>query len=478
MINAFFDDPSSLIMIMLGLILAAIALASALHALLNKQDSVSALGWVTFCLVLPLIGPVFYLIFGINRIMAAAKENYHPALVTDSDKQFSDPAQTEFKAYAAVGQMVTGSGLHSCDDLQVLENGESSFPVMLADIASAKTKIYLTTYIFQNDDVGQDFYESLCAAQARGVDVRVLLDGLGGIAYPPTMWRKLRHGKLNVRYFNPITLLPPSLHINLRNHRKILIVDGKIAYTGGQNITNRHNIKKHNNPKCARDLHFRMRGKIVDDLERAFLRDWFHRIDDQNEADFSPSNESRSESAIWTRLILDGPNEHLDKLNEVLLGVFSAAQQRIWIMTPYFLPGPVIIGALQAARLRGVDVRIFLPERTNIHLAHYAAQHTLPNLLDKDLTIYLQPPPFIHTKAILVDNCYSLIGSANLDPRSLRLNFELCVEVFSHEFAVKIADYFEGCLPSARRITSENSVALSLPVRIRNAIAWLFSPYL
>lgn len=478
MISAFFDDPSSLTTVLFGVALIAIALASALHALLNKKDSVSALGWVTFCLVLPLIGPVFYLVFGINRIMAAAKDSYHPALVTDSDKQFIDPAQTDFRAYAAVGQMVTASGLHSCDDLQVLENGECSFPAMLADIASAKKKIYLTTYIFQNDEIGQNFYESLCAAQARGVDVRLLLDGLGGIAYPPTLWRKLRRSELNMRYFNPITLLPPSLHINLRNHRKILVVDGKIAYTGGQNITDRHNINKPNNPKCARDLHFRLTGKIVDDLERAFLRDWYHRVDDLHEAEFSPSNESRSESAIWTRLILDGPNEHLDKLNEVLLGVFSAAQKQIWIMTPYFLPGPVLIGALQAASLRGVDVRIFLPERTNIHLAHYAAQHTLPHLLDKDLTIYLQPPPFIHTKAILVDDCYSLIGSANLDPRSLRLNFELGVEVFSHEFASRIADYFDVCQKSARRITSENSVTLSLPIRIRNAVAWLFSPYL
>ena len=478
MISALFDVSTTYATAILAVVLFIIAIASALHALLTKQDSISALGWVTFCLVLPLIGPAFYLIFGINRITAAAKETYHPARVTDDAESYSNPQHTNIKNFALVGESVTGFGLHSCDDIQLLENGEASFPAMLADIRAAKKKIYLTTYIFQNDDIGNEFYTALKAAQDRGVDVRVLIDGLGGIAYPPTLWWKLKRSSLNFRYFNPISLIPPSIHINLRNHRKILVIDGKTAYTGGQNISDRHRISKPKNPKCARDLHFRLTGKIVDDLERAFLTDWYHRVDDLDEADFTPSNESRSESKYWTRLILDGPNQDLDQLTEVLLGMFSAAKQRIWIMTPYFLPGPVRIGALQAARLKGVDVKVLLPERTNIHLAHFASQHTLPQLVDRDIPIFLQPAPFIHTKAILIDEDYTLIGSANLDPRSLRLNFELCVEVFSAEFTGQLSTYFETCLRAARPVTAETNAALPLPVRIRNAVAWLFSPYL
>lgn len=147
-------------------------------------------------------------------------------------------------------------------------------------------------------------------------------------------------------------------------------------------------------------------------------------------------------------------------------------------MTPYFLPFPELVGALQGAMLRGVDVKILLPERTNVHLAHYASQHNLKYILAKDLPVFLLPAPFMHTKAIIIDEEYSLIGSANLDPRSLRLNFELGVEVFSQKLTLQLADYFERHLQEATKLTSEELLDRPLPIKIRNALAWLFSPYL
>lgn len=419
-----------------------------------------------------------YLVFGINRFRQKAKKTYHPTQIQDSAETYFEPKGTAFRPYSLIGESVTGRGLHSCDDIQLLENGENNFSVMLDDIRAAESKVYLSTYIFQGDYTGEQFLKELTKAESRGVDVRIIVDGLGGIAYPPSVIGRLRKNNLRFELFNPLKLLPPSLHINMRNHRKILIIDGKCAYTGGQNISDRHRVTLKDNPKCAKDLHFRLAGKIVDDLERAFLTDWNHCAAEDDETEFTPNNTNHSESEVWTRLILDGPNENLDQLNEVLNGIIALAKNRIWVMTPYFLPFPELVGALQGAMLRGVDVKILLPERTNVHLAHYASQHNLKYILAKDLPVFLLPAPFMHTKAIIIDEEYSLIGSANLDPRSLRLNFELGVEVFSQKLTLQLADYFERHLQEATKLTSEELLDRPLPIKIRNALAWLFSPYL
>lgn len=460
------------------LAVAAMSLVAASHALLSKRDSTAALSWVAFTLIIPVVGPLVYLIFGINRVRESAQEKYHPAAVVDPDETFFDPPGSNLRPYSLVGETVTGTGLHSCDELRLLENGEQCFEAMLEDIGEARHKIYLSTYIFQGDKIGIEFLSALCAARDRGVEVKVIVDGMGGTVYLPNLIRQLRKSKLDFELFNPLTLILPSLNINMRNHRKILIVDGNSAYTGGQNISNRHLLDLPDNPKCARDLHFRLTGKIVDDMERAFLTDWNHCSSEDERHEFTAENENRRESQIWTRLILDGPNETLDQLNEVMVGMFSLAKRRIWIMTPYFLPGPELVGALQGAILRGVDVKVLLPEKTNIHLAHYAALHNLKHILARDIPVLLQPAPFVHTKAILIDDMYSLIGSANLDPRSLRLNFEIGVEVFGQSVASQLTHYFERHIESARSISTEELGRVPFLLRVRNAAAWLFSPYL
>ncbi len=469
-------EPGPLPGLLLGLAVTAMGLTGALHALMTKDDSKSALAWVAFCLVIPVAGPLVYLVFGINRVAGAARGSYQPRSPDDSSETIAEPAGTRLRPLSMVGESLTGEGLRSCDEIRLLENGESLFPMMLEDIAGARERIRLSTYIFQDDGTGERFLRALTAARDRGVDVRVIVDGLGGTVYRPAITRRLERSGLNFRRFNPLSLFPPSLHANMRNHRKIMAVDGRCAYFGGQNIGDRHLVRKPDNPKRARDLHFRATGKIADDLERAFLRDWSHCAGET--VPFAPANRNRPDAAVWSRLILDGPNENLNRLNDLLAGVFAAARRRIWIMTPYFLPSADLAGALNAARLRGVDVKIMLPERANVHLAHWAAQHNLRHILARRLEVRLQPPPFIHTKAILIDGNYTLTGSFNLDPRSLRLNFELGVEVFSADFAGELEAYFRAALGQARRLDAAQLRARPGWMRVRDAVAWLFSPYL
>jgi cardiolipin synthase len=459
------------------MLVAAVGILAALHALLTKRDSRSAFGWIGFCLILPVVGPLIYVLFGINRLNERAHRTYISKLEADSTPSILAPAGTSLRPLSTVGERVTGKGLRACTSVDVLTNGEELYPAMLDAFAGATDKIYLSSYLFDNDTTGERFIEALCAAQARGVDVRIIIDALGEYMSLPRIGRKLRRCGLNFVRFNPITLIPPSLHINMRNHRKITIVDSRVAFTGGQNIGDRHLVNRPSGHR-VQDLHFRLTGKVVDELERAFLHDWYYCIGRKKTEPFKPSNENLTESDIWTRVVMDGPNEYIDRLNDLIVGVTSTATRRVWIMTPYFLPGSDIVSALVGARLRGVDVKILLPSENNIFLVHWAMQNNLLYFMEKDIEIYFQPGPFVHTKILLIDDIYSLVGSANWDARSLRLNFELGLEVFDRGLNRHLATHFQNSLARATRVTSEQLAASTLPLRIRNALAWLFSPYL
>lgn len=463
---------------LISTLLLLCSIAAATHALLSKRDSKSALGWVACCLFIPFAGPFIYLIFGINRIEAKARELFdeeRPLTV----KLSTSGAKTLLPKFSMIGKSVTGKEALPYQKFEILENGDELFPRMIEEIESAKQSVFLSSYIFHNDRTGNLFLDALIKAKTRGADVRIIVDGLGAILYPPKIGKSLAKANLNVRYFDPARLLPPSLHINMRNHRKLLVIDQRIGFTGGQNITDRHLSKLEGNHKKALDLHFSFRGESAQELQRAFLRDWAScgQPEPMLPSINLPDSERGADNDL-ARVILDGPNENLDRLNELLLGVFSLAEKRIWIMTPYFLPGFELVGALIAAKHRGVDVKIVLPEKTNIHFTQWATEHGLQHIVSRGLNVFLQPAPFIHTKAIIIDDSYSLIGSANLDPRSLRLNFEIGVEVFSENFNNELESYFQNKLIRSDKLLLGDLRAKPFVIRIRNALAWLFTPYL
>ncbi len=448
------------------------------HALLNKADSRAAFGWISLCVILPLGGPVLYVIFGINRVNAAARRHYVTKLGKDSTNTLTEPPGTDFRPLSMVGERVVGKGLSSCDEVLMLQNGEELYPAMLEAIAQAERHVLLCTYIFDRDETGLRLVEALAAAVARGLEVKVIVDGLGEWMSLRRIGPVLRQHAIPFTRFNPITLFPPALNINLRSHRKMLIVDNRFAFTGGANIGDRHLAAREDNPDRVMDLHFRLRGRIVDELEWAFRRDWHYCLGTRDIAPFHHTNPNRADAPVWSRMVLDGPNKSLDRLNDLMLGVISAARTRVWIMTPYFLPTLDLVGALIAAHLRGVDVQILLPGENNIKPAHWASRNILRQVLSVDITVAYQPPPFIHTKLMLVDGHYSLIGSANMDPRSLRLNYELAVELFSPACNQQFSAYFSAHRAQATPVTKAEITQRSLPARVRDSLCWLFSPYL
>lgn len=460
-----------------------LGLGSAWHALLNKRDSRSALGWMAVALALPIAGPLAYLLFGINRVHSRARRGHPPAAVRarPRDTAAVSPELPELADLARAGAVITGMPLRPGNRVVALHNGEQVYPAMLEALATAAVSVDLSTYIFENNATGHRFVAALIAAQARGVRVRVLLDGMGEW-YSPGIRRRLRRAGIEVHSFNPLRLLPPSLAINLRNHRKLLVVDGAVAFAGGINIGDRHLLAPPRIRHPVADLHFALRGPVVADLQRVFADTWLQAGGDAGaDADATEAvADTRPDTAgpSRCRVIADGPDENLDQLALVLQSAFSAARRSLRVMTPYFLPSRELIAGLQSAALRGVAVTVLLPERSNLPYVHWASRNLLWELLHREVRVFYQPPPFHHGKLLVVDDSYVLLGSANIDPRSLRLNYELGVEVFDPVFGSAMSGEFDDLVARSRPVTRAEVDERSLAVHTRDALCWLFSPYL
>ena len=274
--------------------------------------------------------------------------------------------------------------------------------------------------------------------------------------------------------FLPPSLIPPSLRINLRNHRKVLVVDGLVGFTGGINIGGRH-VADATGERKVTDLHFALRGPVVSELDEAFCGDWYFAAREVLEP--VAVDDTKHGDAIC-RVILDGPDENLDRLEMTIRGVIGAASRRVDIVTPYFLPSREIIAALQAAATRGIRVRIVLPQQNNLPFVHWATRNMLWELLQWNIEVVYQCPPFCHTKLLLIDDDYALIGSANVDPRSLRLNFEIGVEIFDGSLVAQLDRHLEEICATAQPVGLEDVDSRPLWQRLRDAAFWLLSPYL
>jgi cardiolipin synthase len=464
----------------IGLYVFAALLGSG-HALLNKRDPRSAAAWIALCVFFPVGGLVIYLLIGNNRIRTRARR-LHALPAEERAAPMPEIAQAdaeqliarEYRNLAFLGRATSDNPLLTGNHVEPLHNGEQAYPAMLAAIRSARRYVHLASYIFDARGVGREFAEALAAAGARGVEVRVLLDGFGEYYSLPRARGMLRRAGVDVQSFLPPRLLPPNFWVNLRNHRKILVVDGEEAFTGGMNIRNKH-LGADGAPPRVVDLHFRVRGPVVAQVDAVFRSDWNFST---REALPPPDPAVALRGEAECRVIVDGPNEDRDKLLWVMLGAFALARSSIKLMTPYFLPPREFVVALQTAALRGVEVTVLLPATNNFPFMTWAAMHALPELLRAGVRVALTPGPFVHSKLLLVDDYYAQVGSSNLDPRSLRLNFEMAVEIYDRAIGTRLAEHFEASRARSAPVDAEALRARSLPVRLRDAFFWLFSPYL
>lgn len=375
---------------------------------------------------------------------------------------------------------ITGRPLLAGSAAAPLEHGEAAYPAMLNAIAAARHSIALSSYIFRNDGIGRTFIAALAAAQARGVAVRVLLDGVGGGYFNAGAYRALRRADVPAARFLHSHLPWRMPLLNLRSHKKLLIVDGQIGFTGGLNIGG-ENLERPNRPPRLplmrhrhgiRDTHFRLDGAIVGQMMAAFAEDWTFATSETLRGPpwFSPIPAAGDALA---RVATSGPDHDIERIKLLMMSAITAARHRIRIVTPYFLPDDALATTLALAALRGTRVEIIVAARTDHRLLDWAMRDGLLALSRAGCHVLWSAPPFNHAKLMTVDGAWCLIGSANWDMRSLRLNFELNIELRDPATTASI-DALIDATP-ARRATERPR---AIPIRLRDAAARLLLPYL
>lgn len=473
---------------LLSAVTIAAAITASVHAIIYKRNAQASVLWVSLIWFAPLIGPLLYLLLGINRIRRRASIVFRDRErvriggepgASSADVAESLPAGTRHLSRhleymdRAVARPVLGG-----NTIEPLVDGNEAFPAMLEAIAGARRTITLSSYIFDNDATGREFAAALGAAVRRGVQVRVLIDSLGARYSFPSIRGTLRREGVTHAWF-----MAPFRHghigaINLRNHRKIFVVDGALGFTGGMNIR-RSCIVGDDPGRCTRDIHFKVMGPVVGQLQEVFAEDWVFTTGETLEGEaWFPKLQPVAGGAAFIRAVADGPDEDFDKLRWALLGGLAAARRRVRIQTPYFLPDPALMSAINVAAMRGVSVQIVLPEGNNLPFMHWAAMAQMWQVLEHGCSVRLLAGGFDHGKIMIVDDAWSFLGSANWDARSLRLNFEFNVEVFDAALAGKLNAILDRRLERSRELSIDEVNDRPLPAKVRDGIARLFAPYL
>ena len=458
-------------------VLAAAVFASG-HAVIYKRESRSAALWVVLIWVMPALGPILYLLMGVNRVQRRAARLRADMVRHRADPEAApgEPSGTHLAPLARMLNNVLERPLMPGNSVEPLVDGVQAYPAMLEAIGSAQSSIMLASYIFHGDGIGAQFVDALARAMQRGVAVRVLVDDVDVRFTRSSAYKPLRKAGIPLGVFNP-PLVPARLNaVHLRNHRKILVVDGRLGFTGGMNIDRRY-WSPGAAGEASRDLHFRLRGPIVAQLAEVFADDWQFSTDEalRGAPWFVPLDPAGS---VLARCIDDGPDESSEPLRWAIVGGLNQAQRSVRIMTPYFVPDGALITALDVAAMRGIEVDILLPSTSDLPHVHWAAFGQLWQVLERGCRVWSSSGPFDHTKLMVVDGAWTLLGSANWDARSLRLNFELNVECYSVEFGAHMEGLMQARINAARPITLSDVNGRSLPVKLRDGVARLFAPFL
>ena len=460
----------------------AMAMAVTAHVLWTRDEPRGAFGWIGLAWLAPLVGASLYVVFGINRITRrgrairavrrrkreATHDAVPPEVVTS---RF--PHAPQLATIARAIQTVTERPLLDGNGALMLVDGDDAYPAMLAAIEGAEKAVLMQSYIFELDGPGRAFVDALAAAAKRGVQVRVLVDAAGvRYGFPPIDRVLRRHGVRAERF---LPAFPPwkMPYLNLRNHRKILVVDGAIGFTGGLNVRPDH-VLADEPTDPTHDTHFRFVGPVVAQLGQVFAEDWSFVTGEHLDSEaFYPSAEATG--SVIARVVADGPDEDFDKARWAMLSALASARERITVVTPYFLPDDPLLAALAVAAKRGIAVDLVLPSRSNLRIVGWAMEQVLHNAHLDDVTIWLTEPPFDHSKLMVIDGCWSFVGSINWDARSLRLNFEMNVEVYDEALAEALEALVSERKKNAHRY--ERVERAPWP-RVRNSVAGLFRLYL
>lgn len=463
------------------------SVATAIHAAMTKQDVRSAIGWVAVVLLSPLLGAIFYVFAGINRIrrervsqqreLAEHEREVLERLIVDDVEPHAD---AYLNALCKLGDQVNRNRLLRGNVIRMLQGGDETYPAMLQAIGAARRSIAMQSYIFDRDGIGLQMAQALIQARERGVQVRVLIDAVGAKYSHPPIVGDLVKGGVNVARFLPTAIGLRLVYANLRSHRKLLVVDGEQALAGGMNIRQGF-TRVFAGDAVAHDTHFAVQGPVARQLFDSFAHDWEFTTGERLAGpawEAIPVLLEQMNAGTPIRVVSSGPDRSLGCNQSMLLGALSVAREQVHIQSPYFLPDIVLTGALVTAARRGVRVDVVIPGQNNLRLVSAAMEAQLDQLIQGGVHVWRSAGRFDHSKLMTIDGQWSYVGSSNLDPRSLRLNFELDLEVYDRPLARQIATRIEAERVSGHQVTLTELRARPFWQRLRNRIIWLASPYL
>lgn len=446
---------------------------------LQKREPVATLSWVLSLSLLPYIGYLIYFLLGPQKIKRQQLRRHQSRTGLDTYETFC-PAEEGCTELAMLAQSTTGLPPSTATSVQLLVDGSATYEAILDAVRQARNHIHLEYYIYNPDRCGTRLLEALIAKAREGVKVRLLLDAVGSSKVGRRFLQPLHDAGGESAWFHPTRFRPFTRPwVNLRTHRKIVVIDGGIAFTGGINITDEEDESLR--PDAYRDLHLRMEGEVVRSVQQVFVEDWVYATG-QTRKDFHGTRlwiatETGVEGGISAQTLVSGPDSAWEPIHRMHVAAIHEAKSRVWLVTPYFVPGEAARMALTSAALGGLDVRLLVPKMSDSRLVTYAARSYFDELLAAGVKVYEYGPRMMHSKALLCDDHLALIGSANFDHRSFRLNFEISMLFRDRGLAGLLAQLLEGEFAVSAPVHLQRRRSLWRH-RLPEALARLTSPLL
>ena len=450
----------------------------------ENRNPVKSLAWVTVLLLLPAVGLVLYFLFGrsIKKIHLISRKDLRrlnastecPGLPAELPDDFSPLARRQVR----LARELTEAPLYEGNHIDIFTNGKEKFDALKRDLQLATDYIHLQYYIFENDTIGHEIRDILVNKAHEGVEVRVTYDHVGSFTINAAFFQRMRREGVDAHAFLRLTFTQLANRLNWRNHRKLVVVDGRVGYIGGMNIADRY-VTGSRGGNAWRDTHLRITGPAVAGMCHTFAVDWnFMRRELLTLPIPAIAPQAVAPGSDRVQVLPSGPTGQWSNIMTVLLKAIADAERSVWIQTPYFLPNDALLKTLQATALGGVDVRLLLPRNSDSRLLRLAAGSYLKECLLAGIKVYFYEPAMLHSKLMVIDDDFVTTGSTNFDFRSFEHNFECNVLVYSREFNQRMRTVFQADQRQSTRIILSPWRRRPLMVKAAESLVRLLSPIL
>lgn len=466
----------------IGLVYIYTILTTVIMVLMENRNPVKSIAWILVLILVPIVGFIFYIFFGKNlrkqfviSRRSLQKLKGYSYTVEDIRGVPSDVLPVEHRNLATLSMNSCDAEAYPNNQVTLYQDGKTLFDDIFEALESATHHIHMEYYIFLSDEIGRKVIDVLLRKVRQGVFVRVIIDDVGSWMMKKSAISEMREAGIRVESFLKVGLPFLSSKVNYRNHRKILIVDGRVGFTGGMNIADRYVEGLQWGP--WRDSHLRIEGSGVAGLQKTFLYDWYF-VDRKliSDANFFPLPEPKGKTLL--QMVTSGPDTAWNSIMQVFFAAIVQARKYVYIETPYFLPNESMVTALQTAALSGTDVQVILPERADARFTLVGSYSYLNEMFKAGVKVYFYKRGFVHSKTIVIDDEISTVGSSNMDVRSFEANFEANVVMYDPNIALKLRQIFEEDRANSEEVNKADWEKRPIVQRVKESIARLFSPVL